>query len=261
MWVLPYPWKKWIKLWTWLFQKANSKSWKKLQGKTLNSMYSAVRSDKNSQPPSFYCPKLSTPDVQGELTVQDELVFKGTQLVIPYCLRRQMMEMVHYAHIGIDRCIRRAWKSMYWPRMSTELREFMSKCNMCLAYRLQQTKEQLEQQQFAARTWNKIGTGLCELNEQTMLVVSDYHNFIKVEKKSPSQHLAVVIKVLKTMFARYGVPDIVVLDNRPQFASTEFARFSRWWNFEQLNLITSISSVHWQGGQRNESSKTFVQEG
>ena len=54
-------------------------------------------------------------DVRDELTVQDELVFKGTQLVIPYALRKRMMEMVHDTHIGIDGCIRRARECMYWP--------------------------------------------------------------------------------------------------------------------------------------------------
>ena len=54
-------------------------------------------------------------DIRDELTVQDELVFKGTQLVIPYALRKRMMEMVHDTHIGIDGCIRRARECMYWP--------------------------------------------------------------------------------------------------------------------------------------------------
>ena len=61
-------------------------------------------------------------NVRDKLTVQDDLVFKGNQLVIPYSLRRPMMEMVHDTHIGIDGCIRRARECMYWPRMSSELR-------------------------------------------------------------------------------------------------------------------------------------------
>ena len=33
--------------------------------------------------------------------VQDGLVFKGSQLVIPYSLRRQMMEMIHDTHMAL----------------------------------------------------------------------------------------------------------------------------------------------------------------
>ena len=81
-------------------------------------------------------------DLRDELTVQGELVFKGQQLVIPYSMRKQMMTMVHDSHIGIDGCLRRASECMYWPRMSTELKEFISKCDVCLSYRSEQTMEQ-----------------------------------------------------------------------------------------------------------------------
>ena len=46
-------------------------------------------------------------DIRDELIVQDNLIFKGSQLV----------------------CIR-----MYWPRMSSELKEYISKCDVCMAH-------------------------------------------------------------------------------------------------------------------------------
>ena len=38
-------------------------------------------------------------------------------------------------------------------------------------------------------------------------------------------------------FARYGIPDVVVSDNGPQFAAQEFQRFSKTWQF-QLNTTS-----------------------
>ncbi len=61
-------------------------------------------------------------DVRDELTLQDNLIFKGQQLVIPAAMRREMMSRAHASHIGIEGCIRRAWETMYWPRMSSELK-------------------------------------------------------------------------------------------------------------------------------------------
>ena len=39
-----------------------------------------------------------------ELTIQDQLVFKGPRIVIPAALRREMMSMIHVSHniIGIE---------------------------------------------------------------------------------------------------------------------------------------------------------------
>ena len=68
-------------------------------------------------------------DFRDELTVQNDLVFKGSVVVVPAALRREMMEACHATHIGMEGCIRRAHESMYWPRMATELKEYISKCD------------------------------------------------------------------------------------------------------------------------------------
>ena len=41
-----------------------------------------------------------------------------------------------------------------------------------------------------------------------------------------------IIKALKELFARYGVPDFMVSDNGPQFSSAEFTAFANTWNFD-----------------------------
>ena len=82
-------------------------------------------------------------DVRDVLTVQNELFFKGQLLVVPAALRKELMAVVHSSHIGIEGCIRRARDTLYWPRMATELREYISKCDVCLAHRTGQAKEPL----------------------------------------------------------------------------------------------------------------------
>ena len=62
-------------------------------------------------------------DVRDALTVQNKLVFKGQLLIVPAALRKELMAVVHSAHIGIEGCTRRARDTLYWPRMATELRE------------------------------------------------------------------------------------------------------------------------------------------
>ena len=100
-------------------------------------------------------------DVRDELTVQDSLVFKGPLIVIPNTLRKEMIELVHSTHIGTEGCLRRARDIMYWPRMSTQLKDYVSKCDVCMAHRPQQSKEPIQQHEFAARPWSKVGADLC----------------------------------------------------------------------------------------------------
>ena len=64
-------------------------------------------------------------DFRDELTVQEYLVFKGPIVVVPAVLHREMMAACHDTHIGVEGCIRRATESMFWPRMSTDLKTYV----------------------------------------------------------------------------------------------------------------------------------------
>ena len=119
-------------------------------------------------------------DVRDELTIQDSLVFKGPLLVIPSTLRKEMIELVHATHIGTEGCLRRARDVMYWPRMSTQLKDYVSKCDVCMSHRSQQSKEPIQQHEFTARPWSKVGADLCELKGRTLLVVSEYYSNLRI---------------------------------------------------------------------------------
>ena len=92
-------------------------------------------------------------DIRHELTLQGKLVFKGQQLVVPVSLRKELMAATHASHIGVEACIRRARDSLYWPRMTTELKEYIAKCDISMAHRSEQSKEPIQQHDFAARPW------------------------------------------------------------------------------------------------------------
>lgn len=176
-------------------------------------------------------------DFRNELTVQDQVVFKGTQLVIPAAMRKEMMVLAHASHVG---SIRRARETMFWPRMPSELKEYITKCDICMAHRSMPAKEPIVQHEFAARPWSKVGADLCDLQGRTLLVVCDYYsNFIEVESITRAT-TAIVSKALKTMFARYGVPDVLISDNGPQFASEEFSTFAQKWGFEHVTTLPTV---------------------
>lgn len=192
---------------------------------------------------------------QDELTVQDQLVFKGAQLVVPAAMRKGMMAVAHASHIGIEGCIQRARKTMFWPRMSAELKEYISKCDVCMAHHTTQMKEPIVQYEFAARPWSKVGADLCELQGHTLLVVCDYYsNFIEVENIAKAT-TAGVSKALKAMFARYSVSDVLVSDNGPQFASEEFTSFAQKWGFDH---VTSSSPRYPQSNGKAENTVKTV---
>ena len=195
-------------------------------------------------------------DVRDELTVQGNIVFKGQRLVVPRSMRNELMEVVHSSHIGIEGCLRRARDSIYWPRMNEQLKDKISKCDVCLAHRPSQPKEPLQQHDFIARPWSKVGADLCVIDSRELLVVCDYYsNYIEVSRLTRATSSS-VIRVLKEIFARYGVPDTLVTDNGTQFASAEFAVFARTWSFDH---VTSSPRYPQSNGKAENAVKTVKQ--
>ena len=140
--------------------------------------------------------------------------------------------------------------------MTSELKDYISKCDICLAHRASPGKEPLLQHEFIARAWSKIGADLCELHGRTLLVVCDYYsNFIEVERINKVTTHG-VIKALNSMFSRYGAPDVVISDNGPLFDSAEFAAFGKTWKFQHQ---TSSPCYPQSNGKAENAVKTIKQ--
>ena len=87
------------------------------------------------------------------------------------------------------------------------------------------------------RPWQKVATDLFELNGVTYSVLVDYFsNFVEVDRLA-SMSACNVVKALSTQFARYGIPEVLISDNGPCYASAEFRAFT-----ENLDIEHRTSS-------------------
>ena len=189
---------------------------------------------KQGWPDKKKCPPAVQPyyDERGELVESQGLVFRGEQLVVPLSLRKDMLNQLHSSHIGIGGCVRRAREILYWPRMSAEIRDFVSRCTICQTYRPEQAREELQPQELPSRPWQKIGADLFVLGQQTFLIMVDYwSNFfevVEIHRKTAQS----VITQLRVQFARHGIPEVLITDNGSEFDNQEFKNFSSQWHFE-----------------------------
>ena len=145
-----------------------------------------------------------------ELTVQDGIVFIGSRVVIPRSMRSDMKQRVHAGHLGINACLRRARDIIFWPGMSSELRQFVESCSVCATYSDQQSPEPVSMHDVCHRPWEKAGTDLFTIHGRNYLVTVDYYSkFFEVDYL-PETTSDMVITKLKHHFARHGIPDVVV---------------------------------------------------
>ena len=164
---------------------------------------------------------------RSELAVQDGLVFKSRCLVVPQSQQPEVISQLHRSHLGLASVLRLARQTVFWVGMSSTLREVVLRCPVCLAHRPEQPSEPLSPHAVPERPWQKVGADLFEFRGATYLVLIDYFsNFVEVDSLS-SLSTSQVVRCLSSQFARYGVPEVLISDNGPQFASEEFRTFAR----------------------------------
>ena len=76
--------------------------------------------------------------IRDELTVQNGIIFRGERCVIPRPLRADTIVRIHRLHIGMEGCLRRARESIYWPGMTSAIKDYISQCETCRAYETNQ---------------------------------------------------------------------------------------------------------------------------
>ena len=76
-----------------------------------------------------------------ELSTQNRLAYQGTRIIIPTCIRPEMVNRAHVLHLGIQYTTGIAREIMYWPRVTTDFTKAVTQCSTCEATQSAQQKE------------------------------------------------------------------------------------------------------------------------
>ena len=166
-----------------------------------------------------------------EISSVDGLLFKAQKLIVPQSMRKEMLDRIHESHQGIVKCKQRARDILFWPGMSSQIEDKVSKCSVCNQFQRAQPREPMIIHEPPDRPWSKIGCDLFEFNGVHYLLSVDYYSkWIEVAKLDDITSSNIICH-LKSQFARYGIPDELISDNGPQYACSAFNDFSRSYGF------------------------------
>ena len=165
--------------------------------------------------------------------VEGGLLLYNDRIIIPGSLHKEMLQRIHSeGHLCLNKCRRRAQDSVWWPNLGPDLKWWVDNCAFSLQNSQQQKAEPLRPTVLPERPWLKIGADLCSYEGKEYLIVVDYYSrWIEIIylKESTSSF---VIGKLKNMFAKFGIPEVMVSDNRPQFGSAAFRQFAVDYGFQ-----------------------------
>ena len=167
------------------------------------------------------------------LTLIDNLLYFDDRVYIPEVLRDKYLSICHEGHQGINKCRRRARRLFWWPGLSSDMKDYVAKCNTCI--RNSQIKHQpMFESELPDGPWEIVATDLFNFENENYLVLIDYYTRWIEAIWIPRQTASVVINALKNVFARLGVPRIVRSDNGPCYNSKEFLEFAEAYGFYSI---------------------------
>ena len=150
--------------------------------------------------------------------------------------------------------MRKARDHVYWPAMNSDIKEAVTKCQVCAEFQASNPQQPLQTHKIPDRPWSPLAADLFTLQSKDYIVLVDYcSDFVEVSPLRETTSAA-IIKFMRVQFSRHGIPDVLVTDNGPQFASKEFAEFSKQWDF----LRVTSSPYHPKSNGKAESAVKVV---
>ena len=185
-----------------------------------------------------------------ELTIENGIIIKGNQVVIPTSLQPWYLEKIHDGHQGITRCQQRARSSIYWPGINESIEKYIAHCLPCQTHQSSQAKEPLMPviPDLPNIPWHTIGTDLFTFENHEYLIIADYFSKYPIIKKLHELSSQAIANFTSEIFSMFGVPNTVISDNGPQFVGKAYQ-----------SLIQSYGICHITSSPVHPKSHGFIE--
>ncbi len=174
-----------------------------------------------------------------ELWSAGQIVMKGSRIVVPQKLQKQVISLAHEGHQGMVRTKARIREKVWWPRMDRDVETFVKNCYPCQLVGPRGRPEPIKSTALPQGPWSEVAVDLCGPlpNGDNLLVLIDYFSRWPEVVWMRNTNSPAVIKVMETVFTTHGLPDRVRSDNGPQFIAQEFEEFLEYLGIEHVKGV------------------------
>ncbi len=190
-----------------------------------------------------------------ELTVNadENVILRGTRLVLPTFLHHKAIHLAHIGHLGIVKTKQLLREKVWFPSIDEKVEKMIQHCIPCQAATTQNHMKPLQMSELPKGQWENVSidfTGPFPSGEYLLVVVDEYSRYPEVEiVKSTSA--TTVIPTLDKIFSSFGIPHVVKTDNGPPFNGQAFKDFSLYPGFKHRKI-----TPYWPGA--NAEAERFM---
>ena len=162
-----------------------------------------------------------------QLSVNDGCLLKhgdNARVVVPLA-KHLLLLLLHRAHMRVDCMKMLARWCIWWPAINNGIERIVHSCDTCALHRNNLPNVPLHPWEFPDNPWQQLHHDFVgPFKNFTWLIVLDAHSkWPEVFKfQVGTTGMNQVISSLSQLFARFGIPKQLVIDNGPQFVAKEF---------------------------------------
>jgi hypothetical protein len=149
-----------------------------------------------------------------KLTAEADVLLWGVRVVVLHPLRALVLELLHESHIGSTR-FKQLTRSYVWlPGLDAAIEETVHNCEACNVHRQVPNAPAHEQWEQTTQPWQRVHVDHAGpfLGNYWLLWIDAYSKFGGVHKVKREES-ATTVKVLRKIFALFGLQKQIVSDN------------------------------------------------
>lgn len=193
--------------------------------------------------------------VANELCVVGGIIMRGTRIVIPKGLRTTVLTIGHEGHLGVVSMKQHLCMKVWWPKLEKDVERFVKTCDACQLVGRPDPPEPVESTELPQGPWCAVAIdylGPLPSGEHILVVVDYYSRYyeVAVVRTITSEK---TIKCLETIFARHGLPEVLVSDNGPNLVSEKFEAFLKENGIKHRRVTTWWAQANGEVERQNRS--------
>ena len=165
---------------------------------------------------------------KNELSIENSCIQWGGRVIIPMQLRNKVLIELHDNHPGIVRMKSLARSYVWWPTMDENIEHISKACENCHLNQNMPSKAPIHPWENTKNPWIRVHLDFAGpyLGKMFLILADSYSKWLDV---IPMNNIktSTLVESLRQSFAIHGLPFIVVTDNGPSFASSEFEVFMK----------------------------------
>ena len=172
--------------------------------------------------------------ISSEICVTNDIVLRGTRIVLPKALRSRAMKIAHEDHAGVTRCKHRLRSKLWWPGMDRDIETHVKCCHPCEVTSQPSPPTPIHSTPLPNGPWEYLALDICgpfPTGEYALVLIDYYSRWAEVEITTTTTS-ARILKWLDSVFATHGYPVTLQTDNAKYFTSAEFRDTLKAWGIK-----------------------------